>query len=102
MDEEEKEAFIRSFAPMRGKEGLPDGPKPTSQPKARKPQGLLAGINESVECPICGCEEIMEIEQDVEHEGLRGGTGMSVYLGCPACPWASEMLTIATGGRNVD
>ena len=102
MDESEKTKFIRSFAPMRGREGLPDGPKPTSCPRARKPQGVRAGITASVECPICGCEEIMEIEQEVEHEDLRGGGGISVYLGCPACPWASEMLSIATGGQDVD
>ena len=102
MDEEEKIEFIKSFAPMRGREGLPEGPRPLSIPKARIPEGLLAGINDSVECPVCGCGEIMEIEQDVEHENLRGGKGTSVYLGCPACPWASEMLTYATGGKDVD
>ena len=102
MDEKEKMDFIKSFAPMRGREGLPDGPKPTSAPKARKPRGVLAGVNDSVECPICGCEEIMEIEQEVEHSYLRGGKGISVYLGCPACPWASEMLSVATRGNDVD
>lgn len=102
MNEEEKVDFIKSFAQMRGREGLPEGPRPTSPPRARAPQGLLAGINDSVECPICGCEEIMEIEQNVEHENLRGGKGISVYLGCPACPWASEMLSYASVGRDVD
>ena len=102
MNDEEKTEFIKSFAPMRGREGLPDGPKPTSVPKATKPRGLLAGVNNSIECPICGCEEIMEIEHEVEHELLKGGKGISVYLGCPACPWASEMLSISTGGSDVD
>jgi hypothetical protein len=102
MNEQEKKDFIRSFAHMRGKEGLPEPPRPSSKPTARKPEGILRDLVDSSECPVCGCEEIMEVEMSVEHEELRGGQGHAVFLGCPACPWASEMLTVATTGAEVD
>ena len=48
-------------------------------------------------CPNCGCRTLYQIEVDVEHALLRGNTGKGMYLGCPACPWASPMVMI--GGR---
>ena len=102
MNKDEKEEFIESYAPMRTKEGLPDGPTPTSIPRAKPKSGLLAGVISEIECPVCGCEDIFEVEQDVEDSRLVGGKGIGVFLGCPACPWASSMLTIALAGSSVD
>lgn len=94
--------FIKSFAPMRGRDGLPEGPEPTSTPVASKPSGVMKTINGALSCPICGCKQIMEIQQETKSNLLRGGTGLSMFLGCPACPWASEMLTIAAAASNED
>ena len=103
MDKEEKEEFIKSFAPMRGKGGdLPEGPTPTSRPVAKEVSGAMNGIVSVTECPICGCKEILEIQQEGIDSRLKGGNGVSFYLGCPACPWASEMLSVSLCGSEVD
>lgn len=46
-------------------------------------------------CPNCGCR-IFEIEVLVKSEILFGGEGVSKYLGCPACPWASPAVTVSS------
>lgn len=53
------------------------------------------------DCPNCGCKEVYMIEVDLvdnpEHSRLillRGtGKPIGVYVGCPACPFASPMMT---------
>ena len=46
-------------------------------------------------CPNCKCRTFFMIEADVRHPLLRGEVGVGRYLGCPACPWASPMLSTA-------
>jgi hypothetical protein len=46
-------------------------------------------------CPNCGCREVMEITIPMNNPRLKGGMGRGRYLGCPACPWASPMVTSA-------
>ena len=65
--------------------GLPDS-QPVSVPKATKPQ------SEVEPCPVCGCESVMQITLKVKQRLIKGGEGTGVYLGCPACPWASPMM----------
>jgi phage terminase large subunit GpA-like protein len=89
-------------SPLRGRKGLPEGPIPTSIPVASKPSGVMSAVNGALSCPHCGCRQIMEIHQETESEMLRGGKGLSMFLGCPACPWASEMLTIASSPSDKD
>ncbi len=44
-------------------------------------------------CPNCGCEILYEIEVDLKgYPLLKRGKQVGLYLGCPACPWASPML----------
>jgi hypothetical protein len=47
-----------------------------------------------VHCPNCG-GEVAEIRVRVKLDLLKGGKGTALYLGCPACPWASPAMTIA-------
>lgn len=51
-------------------------------------------------CPRCQCKTLFEIEVDVEDSRLRGGKGVGLYIGCPACPWASPMLNRAVVKRD--
>jgi hypothetical protein len=53
-------------------------------------------------CPNCGCETIAKIEIDVVDARLHGGHGTGRYVGCPACPWASPMVTMAAGPAKGD
>ena len=53
------------------------------------------------ECPNCNCPEVYMIEVDLvdnpEHARLvllKGkGRPKGTYIGCPACPFASPMMT---------
>jgi len=63
--------------------GLPDS-KVVGKPFAKL-------CKDAVTCPNCGCEQVMEINVQVEQPLLRSGRGSGSYLGCPACPWASPM-----------
>jgi hypothetical protein len=66
--------------------GYPDmGLKPIGKPKA-EPTGA------DMECPNCGCQ-VMKITVDMEGGILKGGKGRGVYMGCPACPFASPAVT---------
>ncbi len=58
-------------------------------------------VNAQGGCPNCGCYEVMEITIPMNNPLLRGGMGQGKYLGCPACPWASPMVTttIAPGRK---
>ena len=42
-------------------------------------------------CPNCGCQSLAMLEVDVKQDLVRGGVGKGVYIGCPACPWASPL-----------
>ena len=80
-------------------------PEPMSVPKATpidksKKSKTSAPVMSKVtnnleECPNCRCREIMQIEVDVKNQKLRGGTGVGFYLGCPACPWSSPMMSVS-------
>jgi hypothetical protein len=50
---------------------------------------------DSPPCPYCGCLCLAQCEVDVEDSRLTTGHGKGVYLGCPACPWAGPMATMA-------
>ena len=66
--------------------GLPDSEiRGDSIPVAKSVPGM------KTPCPNCGCESVMQITVQINQPLLRGGTGTGVYLGCPACPWASPM-----------
>lgn len=69
--------------------------KPTAKPI--EDSVVLDAIAAEGGCPHCGCTTIFEIEVEVTMPQLKGGKGVGRYLGCPACPWASPMLTVAKG-----
>lgn len=48
-----------------------------------------------LECPNCGCKQTYHIMVMVENRLLKGGKGVGNYIGCPACPYASPMMTTA-------
>ena len=48
-----------------------------------------------LECPNCGCKQPYHIMVMVENRLLKGGKGVGNYIGCPACPFASPMMTTA-------
>jgi transposase len=52
-------------------------------------------------CPHCGCKTTYVIEVDVEMPLLRGGKGKGTYIGCPACPFASPMVSVGVGGPDL-
>lgn len=47
-------------------------------------------------CPNCGAE-VVEVSVLMEQPLLRGGVGLGLYIGCPACPWASPCVATALG-----
>ncbi len=67
--------------------GLPEG-----QPiQGAIPEWKTAdGIN----CPNCHAL-LCEVKVKVKQRLLKGGEGLSTYLGCPACPFASPAIVIA-------
>ena len=50
-------------------------------------------------CPHCG-GKLCLVKVEVSQELLKGGKGMSTYLGCPACPFASPAMVVSTGGKK--
>ena len=89
---------------LRNYEGLGRSSKPTGIPKAT-PIGEASGPwptppGSDIHCPNCGCKEVMQIEVDVENNLLRGNNGVGYYIGCPACPWASPMMSVSTSGDS--
>jgi hypothetical protein len=72
--------------------GFGDAPKVTGAPV----------VVEKLEdkCPNCGCKTLFGIEVEVENPStlLRRPTTphkvIGAYVGCPACPWASPMMTM--------
>lgn len=46
-------------------------------------------------CPHCACATLYDIVVDVVSPILSSGKGIGVYVGCPACPFASPMLMIS-------
>ena len=51
-------------------------------------------------CPNCGAA-LCEVTLEVTMPQLRGNLGVCVFLGCPACPYASPSVTrsLASGGE---
>jgi hypothetical protein len=45
-------------------------------------------------CPNCG-GQLAQVQVKVTMKLLRGGEGMSNYLGCPACPYASPAMCVS-------
>ena len=87
--------------------GFGDSPDPIGAPRATPMSDLDGAMRTNTvsqlmpkkpqikECPNCSCKEIMRIEVDVRNRRLRGGTGLGYYIGCPACPWASPMMSVS-------
>lgn len=71
--------------------GLPNM-DPSGTPKA-------TAVKDDSPCPNCGCQ-LMEVRVPVKSELLRGGRGVGIYLGCPACPWASPMTAVSDEVKN--
>jgi hypothetical protein len=71
--------------------GLGNSSKPTGKPKVVAKAGTI--------CPYCLSDTTFIIEVEVDNGYLIGGKGIGVYVGCAACPWASPMLSYATGDR---
>ena len=78
----------REFIPERN-HGYGDSPKAFGVPvivSGGPPQG----------CPNCGCKKVFQISVTVEAPPqLRvpeGFEAFCVYIGCPACPWASPAI----------
>ena len=46
-------------------------------------------------CPNCGADLCAVAVSIVNHPLLRGGKGLTRYLGCPACPWAGPAVATA-------
>jgi len=71
--------------------GFGDAPEVTGVP--------TVGEKLSEKCPNCGCGTVFMIEVEVAHPSpmLRRPDGphkvVGRYVGCPACPWASPMMT---------
>ena len=49
-----------------------------------------------LDCPECRAQ-LCEVKVRVSHPQLKGGKGVSTYMGCPACPYASPALISAAG-----
>jgi hypothetical protein len=47
---------------------------------------------EDAACPNCGAR-LCVVRVRVTHPALRSGRGLSTYMGCPACPYASPSVT---------
>jgi hypothetical protein len=74
-----------------GSVGEPSSP-PQVKRQVRDPQAV---------CPNCGCKQIYEIKVELEAADiLKGGKGIGMYLGCPACPWASPMVAVASAAAD--
>jgi hypothetical protein len=73
--------------------GFGDAPKVVGVP--------IVGEKLSEKCPSCGCQTLFGIEVEVDGPSplLRRPAGphkiVGRYVGCPACPWASPMMTSA-------
>jgi len=65
--------------------GLPDS----------EPVGVPTWSETEHPCPNCGAN-VCEVKVKVKQELVKGGEGMSSYLGCPACPWASPAVVVST------
>ncbi len=46
-------------------------------------------------CPNCGAE-LCDVKVAVKHPLLKGAAGVTHYLGCPACPFASPAIAVAS------
>jgi hypothetical protein len=57
---------------------------------------VVEKIKDMPPCPNCGCKDLYMIAVDIENKLLRGGKGVGRYVGCPACPFASPMMIMAT------
>ena len=55
---------------------------------------LIEGLSGPA-CPNCGAPKTFLIKIDVIEPKLKGGTGVGLYLGCAACPFASAVLAVA-------
>ena len=79
--------------------GLGPAATPTGKPKAAPlPDDVQAKIDEEGGCPNCGgSNTIFEITVEAEHPLLKGKKGITKYMGCAACPWASPAITTRLG-----
>lgn len=69
--------------------GLGPSGEPSGKPTWEK-------ADEAPPCPNCGAD-LCSVSVPVKHPLLKGSTGVSKYLGCPACPFASPAIITAQG-----
>lgn len=68
--------------------GYPDmGEEPSGTPKATT-------VENGPSCPNCKCE-LMQVSIPMTNPRLKTGKGIGTFFGCPACPYASQMMTRA-------
>lgn len=67
-------------------------PEVIGSPKAKQP-------DTPVDCPNCGCD-LMEVRVLVRHPLLKGSEGHGIYMGCPACPYASPIAMTSAGAKK--
>jgi len=63
---------------------------------------VIEQVKDAPACPNCGCKSMYAIEVDVENRLLKGNKGIGRYIGCPACPFASPMMMIATSSAAAE
>jgi hypothetical protein len=73
--------------------GLGQSGEPLGTPTWRKADVTMG-------CPNCKAQ-LCEVKVRVSHPHLKGGKGVSTYMGCPACLYASPAL-IAAHGKTHD
>lgn len=45
-------------------------------------------------CPNCGCSTLSQVTVQLEDTRAGPGPADGLYVGCPACPWASPMMVV--------
>jgi hypothetical protein len=72
------------------------------EPDVRGAPRVKEILKDNPKCPNCGCATLALCEVDVVNPLLKGGHGTGLYMGCPACPWASPMMATAAGPAKGD
>lgn len=76
--------------------GLGPSGEPTGKPTWKKAEPIQ-GV--APDCPNCGAN-LCEVQVQVKHPLLKGSEGTSVYLGCPACPYASPAMIVSGSAKD--
>ena len=96
LEAEELEELVRKLRDYGAPGGEPIGP-PKAEPLCGEAKDALL---KDGGCPFCHCTQVMQITVKMQDVRLKGGGGTGKYLGCPACPWASPMMTVSRGSQS--